>query len=163
MSQQIMPIVSIVRAAFDEMSDIQFLAIKEFNGKLVEDEGGQAVNTTGDLATLTADTGKDMYLGKAHASVSLDGLGTTAGVGTIVLKVNGLVKDTWNFALLAGSGEAGTTMDDHEFLIGFKVVTGQIIKLECTVAGTDVLTQGQIECWEESTGQSPQIPPLNPV
>ena len=42
----------------DEMSDIQFLAVKEFDGKLVHAEVNQA--STGDGATLTAASGKDL-------------------------------------------------------------------------------------------------------
>ena len=49
------------------MSDIMFLAKKEFDGKLRQNDGTRT--TAGDLATLTATTGKDMYL--AYAKVNI--------------------------------------------------------------------------------------------
>ena len=147
--------IPILAATGATLSDILLLAIKDNAGKLRENEGGQPVNTTGDLATLTAAAGKDMYLGEAHANVALEDRTGHFGTGTIELKVNGVTKETWNFTLNITPGEGSTGMDSHEFLIGFKVTTGQIIKLECTSAGTNVLTEGSIVCWEEDTGTNP--------
>lgn len=144
-----------------KLSDIEFLTIKEFDAKLREDEAGLPVNTTGDLATLTANTGKDMYLARAKANVALDGFEPSVGVGQIVLKINNVIKAKWNFQLQISSGEGGTTMDSIEFPVGFMVTTGQVIKIEVITAGVDVLTEGQIVCFEENTGETPQIPSIS--
>lgn len=165
MTQQIMTIVSIVQdlvlGGGPEqnilMSDKLLLAVKEHAGKLKSHEAGLAVNTAGDLGTLTAAAGKDLYLLKAHANVALATIGNNSGLGQIVLKVNGVIKDTWNFALTNTSGEGSTTMDDHDFLTGFKVGPTEIIKLEVISAGVSALTEGSIECSEEPTGVSPYV------
>ena len=137
------------------MSDILYLQTKEKKGNLRNAQGSLAIDTTGDLATLTAAAGKDMYLARVKAGVSLSGTSNHEGTGTIVLKVDGNVVDAWNFALVVTAGEGTTSMGDHEFLVGFKAIAGQTIKLECTIAGDEVLTERQLRCVEENTGVSP--------
>jgi len=143
--------------ADEDMSDIQFLAIKEFDGKLRTDKGVIAFSITGDVATLTANTGKDMYL--ARAVINLES-NSSAGDIAIDLLINGVVIETYNpeFNSVNSNG-----MSWYEFKnIGHKVLAGQIIKLEVTT-NNQVEVNGFIECWEEDTGESPQIPPLKPV
>lgn len=139
------------------MSDIEYLSVKEFEGKLRTDEGTQN-GVTGDLGTLTASVGKDMYLAKAKVSWEINDAATR--VGTVELKINGVAVEKYTFR-----GESPEfTADSYEFVnIGQKVETGDIIKLEVTQSGTNVDVEGTIVCFEEDTGTSPQIPPLNPV
>ena len=99
----------------------------------------------------------DLLLGTQTRQKDPGTVGTFSGIGTIVLKVNGVIETTWNFALIIGSGEAADSMASHDFPVGFKIATGEIIKLECTVAGTDVLTEGQLVGWEETTGVNPLV------
>lgn len=138
------------------LSDIEYLSIKEFEGKLVTNTGQKADGTTGDLATLTASSGKDMYLAKAQASIRFDA--TTALIlGEIVLKVNGVIKDRWEWGGVLNT-ETGLVEDSHNFtIVGLKVTTGQIIKLEVISSDADVDINGTIECFEETTGTSPKI------
>jgi len=164
MSQQIIPIVSIVSGvsgADDEMSDLQFLTIKEFEGKVRSDDGFLSAN--GDLATLTANTGKDMYLARAQCSFLINNGSTSfAEDQIVVLKIDGVVIETARVTL----GSTGLLPNNpiYEFKnIGRKVLAGEIIKLEVTNSSGQVDNQGFIECFEEDTGTSPQIPPLNPV
>ena len=143
--------------SFATLSDIMFLAKKEYDNKLVESQGGLPGGVTGDLAILTASAGKDLYIGIARVNVSLDSPGDGSGTGRIELKVNGITIAGWNFTLIVTPGEGGNTMDSYEFPIGFKVTASQTIKIECTVAGTDVLTEGQLVGWQESSGIDPSI------
>ena len=128
------------------LSDIEYLAIKEFDGKLVKNEGVKS--TTGTLATLTASSGKDMYLGRAKLVARENSSGGTVKVE---LQANSVVLET---ALLAITNGQSVEYDFKN--VGHKVVATQVIKLEITaLSATDV--EGFVECFEETTGDSPQV------
>lgn len=137
------------------LSDIEFLAKKEFDGKLRQNDGSLASSTTGDLATLTASSGKDMYLAKAKISIISNALANDL-VGTVVLKINGVIEETTKWRL-GGGTEKGIEYFTYEFVnIGFKVAATEIIKLEGTV-NTLSQIEGVITCFEEDTGVDPTI------
>ncbi len=137
--------------------DLAFLSGKEFDGKLRTNEG--VVTTTGDLATLTATTGKDMYLASAQCSTVRSDI---AGLGNVTVKVelklNGVVIETWIAHTMWNTSL--THFDNvYNFKIGIgkKVLAGQIIKLEVvTNAGSDNDFEGAISCFEEDTGVDPR-------
>jgi len=141
-----------------KVSDIEFLSIKEKEGKLKKNEG--SLVSAGDLATLTASAGKDMYLARAKCNIHLDGTNTVAIGDEIVLKINGVIVETYKtthgMATAAdGSGQI------YEFKnIGHKVLASEIIKLEVITLDTQSEAEGFIECFEETTGESPQIPSI---
>lgn len=139
------------------LSDIEFLSIKEFEDKVRSDEG--TLSTTGDLATLTANVGKDMYI--ASAKVVFYVLASAFEVNNqVALKINGVTIEIARAALAMGSN-GGTSSIVYEFKnIGHKVTTGQIIKLEVLNLNTDVDVVGFIECFEEDTDATPQIPAI---
>ena len=66
--------------------DLAFIAKKEFEGKVRTDEG--TLTAAGDLCTLTANTGKDMYLARAKLSFRTAGGDFTMQAD---LKLNGVV------------------------------------------------------------------------
>ena len=69
------------------LSDIEFLAKKEFDGKLRTAEGN--VTAAGDIATLTANSGKDMYLATAKVIFISEDTSSAAAIGDeVVLEVN---------------------------------------------------------------------------
>jgi len=139
------------------LSDIEFLAIKDFDGKLRQDDG--VVTTSGDVATLTATAGKDMYLAKAAITTSF----TVGSAGTktlnVELKLNGVTVETYTREYGSTGAQQGDSADNYEFInIGQKVAATQIIKLEVTGnTGSLFNTTGTIVCFEETTGESPQI------
>jgi len=129
------------------LSDIEYLSIKEFGSKLVQNDGTRT--TAGDLCTLTASSGKDMYL--AGAKINFRSLATPPSI-TVTLDVDTVVIETAELEL-TDTSESG----DYEFVSkGFKVAATKVIKLEVTaIASMDV--QGQLICFEETTGESPAI------
>jgi len=132
------------------LSDIEFLSIKEFDGKIVSNEGSRT--TTGDLATLTASSGKDMYLAKAKIVANVTDASNTDL--DIELKVNGVIKETCKIDLI----NSGTTSFEYEFAItGLKVAATQIIKLEVITITAISEVSGVLECFEETTGESPAV------
>lgn len=135
-----------------KLSDIEFLAIKEFGGKLRQNDNVRA--TTGDGATLTANTGKDMYLAYAQATCYAT-TPTSAAFATVTLNINGVVYETWNWQ--SGPNTAGAKIEgSFKFSVGYKVATTQIIKLEVT-SDTNATVSTAIQCFEEDTSGSPQI------
>jgi len=135
------------------LSDIEYLAIKDFDGKLVENTDTNR-STTGDGATLTASSGKDMYL--AYAKVVCKNAGNIDNSATVVLKVNTVIKDTFDWFSHVATNASGETMDEHIFPVGFKVAATEVIKLEVTViSATSVDITTTIQCIEETTGASP--------
>ncbi len=145
--------------ADDEMSDFQFLAIKAFLNKLVDNT--VIITTTGvpiDLAALTAAGGKDLYLAKAKVKMSTGS--SSALNATIAILVNGVEKD--RVALKIDGSPVSN--DKHEFILsGVKVTTGQVIKLRAISNDSAIVISSTITGWEEDTNATPQEPPLNPV
>lgn len=149
----------IQEGAGDEMGDLEYLAIKEFEGKLRTDRGSLSIAST--LTALTATAGKDMYIGKAKVVFTNNGTGGTNSLNQVELQLNGS-------AIEIVTQSITTSVDgfnfEYEFKdMGHKVLAGQVIRLQVTTLGTTVDVVGFIECWEEDTGASPQIPPLEPV
>lgn len=133
------------------VSDIMFLAKKEFDSKLKTDEG--TLSATGDLCTITASSGKDLYLGKAKVSIRMES--NTALAGAIIeLKANGVIMATWAAEIELD----GDSSNSYEFVIsGIKVAATQIIKLEAVTVDADVEVNGELVCFEETTGATPVI------
>ena len=138
------------------LSDIEFLAKKEFDGKLKTNEG--TLSVTGDLATLTASAGKDLYLAKAKVSVRLEANAVTE-FSIVELKVNGVIKATWGVSLYGiNIASAGSSSQNHEFVVsGLKVAATQVIKLEAVLVGPNTEVNGELVCFEEPTGGDPTI------
>ncbi len=148
--------------ATEDMSDIQYLAIKEFDGKIRSSEG--ILSVIGDLATLTANNGKDMYLASAKITFTLSTIivGQANLNNRVDLKINGVLIESARYSININSGNLFDLV--YEFKnIGRKVLAGEIIKLEAITLGSVSSVAGFIECFEEDTGNSPQIPPLNPI
>ncbi len=139
------------------MGDILDLSIKSFEGKVRTATGTLGSTVTGDLATITASGSKDMYLAKAQASIKNTG-GLVDGDIEVVLKVNNTIVDRWFSNLSKNVNIGGNLGNKYNFAIGFKVTTGQIIKLEVIIAASNVGIAGSLEVFEEDTGVSPQIP-----
>ncbi len=145
------------------MGDIEYLSIKEFDGKLRKNEG--VLSATGTLATLTANSGKDMYIARAKCVFFSNTASTgTSGSAKIELQVNGIVVESLRTFLVMVAGSQQMLTFEYEFKnIGHKVAATQVIKLEVTAMPTTIDVEGFIECFEETTGETPQIPPLQPV
>ena len=139
----------------DLTGDIAFLVQKEFDGKLRSDEG--TLSATGDLATLTANTGKDMYLARANIIAVIEASGQIGRTIIVQLKVNAVIKDSARIELSSTStfSQNGNSVMAYDFATGFKVVAGQIIKLEATLVDASIQVSGSIICFEEDTGVSP--------
>lgn len=136
------------------MSDILFLSVKEHAGKLVKNEGFQS--GTGVLATLTANSGKDMYIARAKITFFHNALTKTSVADEVVLDINGTVVETSKATLGMDSGGSGKVTHTYEFKnIGHKVAGTQVIKLQVITLDIDTDVEGFIECFEETTGQSP--------
>lgn len=139
------------------LSDIEYLAIKEFDGKLVTNTDQQADGGTGNTATLTASAGKDLYLAKAQVTVRVD-VGTVLILGEITLVANGVVKDRWEFAM-AHSAQVTTPNEiTHDFAVkGIKVAATETIVIDVVISNVDFDIDGTLVGFEETTGESPQV------
>jgi len=151
--------LEILAARGRELSDIEFLSIKESEGKVRSDEG--TLVASGDLAILTANAGKDMYLGTAKCTFQ-GSAGTGIESAQLELLINGVPIEKVSFLSEAAGGDSAVMLTfNYEFKnIGRKVTTGQIIKIEITSVSGTVSLRGFIECFEEDTGVSPQIPSI---
>lgn len=160
------PWITFVKKAAEKkrLSDIEFLAIKEFGGKIVTNDGS-ATGATGNAAILTASSGKDMYLAKAMIMVTANSLTLSKqGIVTVVLNVDTAPKETVKIAIkfgdttvAAGRG-GGAQAISHQFNVqGLKVAATKIIKIEVTVAATDIDVFGSLVCFEEPTGGDPAV------
>ena len=150
------PWLVFLKKAGKKLSDIEFLAIKEFDGKLVSNTDIQDDGATGNTATLTASSGKDLYLAKAQVTVRCD---TTTSLvrGDISLKANAVGKDRWRFSFVAGT-ESGQIAQTHDFVVeGIKVAATQTIILDVVFSNVDFDITGTLVGFEEDTGSSPAV------
>lgn len=140
-----------------KLSDLEFISIKEFEGKVRTAYG--TLSATGDLVSLTANTGKDMYLASAKINVFFIGANSGNQVANVELKLNGVtMESSHQRGGRSNSGVDGTGHRDYLFnLKGIKVLAGQIIKLEVITLGTITDVNGQLTCFEEDTGSTPAI------
>lgn len=147
-----------------DLSDMEFLSIKEFEGKRTDVDAILTLNNTStetDLATQTASVGKDMYLGEASIGGQVTNIaGGALGGVTYILYANAVEIDRFRIED-PGLDEEWT----HKFLTkGKKVGTTQIIKITAKNdnAGVNRTTthQGKILLFEETTGETPQIPSI---
>ena len=146
----VFPWIPFLSGGKKRLSDIEFLAIKEFDGKLKQSDG--SIFATGDVATITASSGKDMYL--ARAKITISSTSTAGTSSTVVLKVNGTVVGT----TVARLDDTSNGTYVYEFASsGLKVAATEIIKIEVTIYGTNQTISGELICFEETTGESPQI------
>jgi len=136
------------------MSDILFMSVKEHAAKKVSATG--TASTVTNVCTLTASSGKDLYL----ASAQFTAKSTSSGVGAavvVVLKLNGSTVETHDIKLAGTSDSEGefnkTIKFNHK---GDKVTTTQTITIDITSV-TTVTVNGQIEGFEEDTGVSPFV------
>ena len=164
----------IAKGEGDEMSDIQYLAIKEFKTKRVDVDGTLSLNNNSvetDLATQTASAGKDMYLGEASISGRVTNeAGGNIGTVTYRLFANAVEIDKFVIEDPRKDSSSGQRYGnwEHTFLTkSVKVIATQVIKITAQnqAAGINRTTiqQGKLLLWEENTGATPQEPPLNPV
>jgi len=138
--------------------DVSFLMRKEFESALVSDEGFLSV--AGDLASLTASVGKDMYLASAKITYFTNNQGGNTSGCQVELKINDVIIETTNFSsiIAAGSGIGGDPMKVYEFKnIGRKVATGEVIKLQVISLNANIDVEGFIECVEVDSGEDPSL------
>ncbi len=128
---------------------------KSFDGAIRSDEG-YLYNVDGDLAILTANTGKDMYLIEASVTYS-PAFTASPGWGLAQLKINNVKVEEYKWMMGATSAGTGMKSQTHYFKnIGHKVLAGQIIKIQ-TVSGYQEGVRGFIECIEVDTGKDPTL------
>jgi len=132
-----------------QSGDLAFLQQKQQEGKLKTAEGSRT--SVGDICTVTASSGKDLYLAKAKVSVA----GVDGFIRTVVveLKAGAVGSETVIETFSTQMVTASNSVTNYEFAIsGIKVTTGQNILLEATVVGaTTMRVNGVIEAWEESS------------
>lgn len=154
MSQQGFTIVSVqlvdIIQVIQEMGDIEYLSKKEFDGKRRDDEVLKSNGATGAGATLTANTGKDMYVAKAKISWEVS-TGNTELV-VISLRLNGVIVESYR-----GRGDVADA-HGYEFVnIGGKVAAGEVIEIFIESSEFNLDVETVLVCFEEDTGADPTI------
>lgn len=126
-----------------------FIVQASFDGRLKSNEG--FLSATGDLCSLTASSGKDLYL--TNAQIVFD---TNAGAGSIVvadevvLKVNGTIIET---AKISYSGASSLVYTFRNLF--HKVSATQILKIEVITIDSESDVEGFIQAVEVPTGENP--------
>lgn len=148
------------------LSDIEFLAIKDYgtdgtDSKRVDVNAETALlatTTETDTATQTANIGKDMYLASASFEITLTQ--NEPFDITMRLVVNGITVETIKRNQAALDVDFEYTFETK----GVKVATGEIIKvtMQNGVDTGNTRSQAKVKLilWEENTGESPQIPSI---
>jgi len=152
MSQILLAIATLpeLLQVIQEMGDIEYLSKKEFDGKLRSAEGLLSNGATGTLVSLTANTGKDMYIAKAKINWEVS-TGNTELL-TLQLRLNGVPIESYR-----GRADVADSFE-YEFVnIGGKVLAGQIIEIVINTSEFNLDVEGVIECFEEDTGSDPTI------
>lgn len=135
------------------LGNVGYLAHMEFLGNIRSDEGIRVA--AGDLATLTAAGGKDMYLASAKCNFAVNSDSAAVFKQEVVLRINGVIIETVKYSDISSAG-AGVLTVNYEFKnIGRKVLATQIIKLEVITIASPMEIEGFIECFEVDTGVDP--------
>ena len=142
------------------MSDIQYLAIKEFNGKRADKD--VSITKTGPqtdsvVIAQTATPGHDLYGVSVHI-VYFNETGLNATIENFKIRQNGVtIKEIDN-----PSSESGQITYDFDSI---KVAAGQDIDVVVSQSGGTLNTRyiAEMIMWEEDTNATPQIPPLKPI
>ena len=157
----VFPWIAFLKESKKRLSDIEFLAIKEFDGKRVDADAQTTVSNTTtetDVVTVTANTGKDMYLASATVHVNMSVSQTFDA--TYRLYANGTVVDAAYTKYLISSSDVQYYAIKFDTK-GIKVAANQIIKItvqHSTATSTSVtVNAGKLVLWEEDTGNSPQV------
>jgi len=138
-------------------SDVSFLMKKEFAGDLVSNEG--FISATGDLCTLTAAAGKDLYIARAKLVWSINSTDLQeAPAQQAELKINGVIVETCTVTIqMTGSG-GGLSTASYEFKnMGLKVAPTEIIKIEIIAIHAAVDVEGFISAVQVDTGVDPTL------
>ena len=155
------------------MSDILFLAKKEFDGKLVHEISSQ-FTATGVKITRTITNGKTFYLAKCVLIPDTDTvndivMGQTANINRncfVDIKYDGTVIDQLMYNFESDSiavSDPGAAADHIEKLnataTGKSLVGDGVKKVEVEVSATDGTAGYVVELlgWEENTGDDPII------
>jgi len=154
----VFPWILFLKGGKKRLSDIEYLSIKDFDGKRVDVDDILSITTSStelDAATQTAGSGKDMYLAGANIT-SIITLQSQAFSIIFRLYVNGTVVETLEVEGVALADEYSLT-----FLTkGVKVAATQIIKITAQQSGTTGRSsqhRSKLMLFEEATGESPQI------
>ncbi len=153
------PVITFLQPRRKKVSDIEFLAVKESQGKLRTNTNTRT--TTGDGATLTAGASpdKDMYLARAVVTINTPN-STFNGSCTAELFVNGVVVDQTHYVVagqISGGSGGIVTSFVYEFIRGLKVTTGQIIKIVITEDVVSIQAESTLVVFEEDPGVDPRI------
>lgn len=141
-------ITSILFNKVGKLSDIEYLMIKEFGGKLKHDEG--SATATGTLCSVTAGSGKDLYVARAKVSASFTSSFPSA---TVELQANGVTIETVTLKF----DNDQSAYEEYEFKnVGHKVDATQVLRLQITALTSTLTVEGFIECVEETDGASPR-------
>jgi len=147
------------------MGDIEYLSIKSFGGKMRDPtdanptiaEGSTVL--VGTLASITANTGKDLYL--AGASITSTGA-TTSNPFIVELQAEfstGVFTPLETFRSNVALSTSNTFDSTYHFEIrGVKVTTGLLLRLEITsISGIGTTIAGTIFGFDEATGATPAV------
>jgi len=169
MSQQAITIVSVVSVVKGrKLADVEFLAIKEFDGKLFTETSSE-FTTIGTKITRIVPNLKTFFLHKSKLIIA--GGGDQAYTGEIIIKCqvkfDGVIIDNFSFGGFqeqvggegTGWGMSGvmpetTVMGKSMVGDGIKTVTIEVVE----ITGVNVSGFLTLSGWEEDTGTSPQIP-----
>lgn len=139
----------------DDLTSIVLQA--SFDGRLKSAEG--FLSAAGDLATLTAAAGKDLYVTAAKITMFANNTSLTNAVADeVVLKVNGTIVETtkYTWSTFNSSSDAGVVSFSYDFKnIGGKAAPAQILKIEVILLDAQTDVEGFIQAVEVPTGQNP--------
>ena len=130
----------------------KYILQASFDDRLKSDEG--FLSAAGDLAALTAASGKDLYLTAAKV-VFFANTNSSGTADEVVIKINGTVVETVKNSWLGGSGSGEYTLDYEFKNMGHKVEATQVMKLELISIGAATDVEGFIQAIEVPTGENP--------
>jgi hypothetical protein len=133
----------------DDEDLTKYILQAEFDGRLKSNEG--FLSATGNLATLTAASGKDLYLTSAKVHFHSNSASNATAVTEVTLDINGTIVET------VKSGHNGIILvHDYEFKnIGHSVAATEIIKLEVISIDAAVDVEGFVQAIEVPSGENP--------
>lgn len=136
--------------------DLAFLSKKEFDGNIVRGEG--TLSVVGDLVSITAAVGKDLYSAKSKMVMYMIGAEVSFGVKiSVELLINAVLVETGKISQIGNTATAaGVQSANYQFVsMGQKAAPTEIIKLEAVVVSSNHDVTGSLVCFIVDTGTDP--------
>lgn len=153
------PWITFLKERRKRLSDVEFMSIKQFEGKILKGEG--SLGATGTLTSVTPASGKTFYLAEAKAEFDSVTIATATQRARVELQNNAIIVDElYSSVRVSGSNFGAGTPNQSKSIIKGDSLVGDGIKvyrLQVVVFTNYALVHGTIIGYIENDADDPRV------